>query len=250
MLKTRAEELTRINNTLLATTKELERRNQELDRFAHVVSHDLKEPIRAIAKLSQWLSEDLQGKLDNDTSRQLRLLQARVQRMQVFIDALLQYCRLGRAKTEPEMVEVSELLTEIIDTLVPPSEFSIKVEGKMPALITERLPLQQVFSNLISNAIKHHHRSDGQVKISSQERGNFYQFSVADDGPGIDPMYHEKIFIIFKTVGDNKNGQNTGIGLSIVKKTLENRGGTIEIESQVDRGTTFRFTWPKEERSI
>ena len=120
----------------------------------------------------------------------------------------------------------------------------------MPALITERLPLQQVFSNLISNAIKHHHRSDGQVKISSQERGNFYEFSVADDGPGIDPMYHEKIFIIFKTVGDNKNGQNTGIGLSIVKKTLENRGGTIEIESQLDRGTTFRFTWPKEERSI
>ncbi|MDJ0719782.1 MAG: PAS domain S-box protein [Prochloraceae cyanobacterium] len=245
MLKERAEELTKLNNSLKATTKELERRNKELDRFAHVVSHDLKEPLRAIGKLSQWLSEDLKDKLDNNTSRQLDMLEARVRRMQVFIDALLQYSRLGRTKVEPEIVNARELLTEIIDNLAPPSEFTIVIDGEMPVFTTERLPLQQVFSNLISNAIKHHHRCDGQVKISSQDRGEFYQFTVADNGPGIDPMYHEKIFMIFKTVGDHKNGQNTGIGLSIVKKNIENLGGTIEIESIVDRGTTFRFTWPK-----
>ena len=245
LLQERAEELTKLNNSLKATAQELERRNKELDRFAYVVSHDLKEPLRAISKLSQWLSEDLKGKLDENTSRQLDMLQARVKRMQVFIDALLQYSRLGRTKIEPEMVDARELLREIIETLAPPSDFTILIDSEMPVFITQRVPLQQVFSNLISNAIKHHHRLDGQVKISSQEQGKFYQFTVADNGPGVDPTYHEKIFMIFKTVADNKKRQNTGIGLSIVKKNIENLGGTIEIESIVGRGTTFRFTWPK-----
>ncbi len=115
----------------------------------------------------------------------------------------------------------------------------------MPTFITERLPLQQVFSNLISNAIKHHSRPDGKVKVSVQDRGKAYEFSVADDGKGIAPEYHEKIFGIFQTLEARDRNENTGIGLAIVKKIVENHGGKIKIESTEGEGANFIFTWNK-----
>ncbi|MDJ0724197.1 MAG: PAS domain S-box protein [Prochloraceae cyanobacterium] len=248
MLEERAKELSKLNDTLLITTKELEQSNQELDRFAYVVSHDLKEPLRAIYKLSQWLEEDLEGKLDANTSRQLDLLRTRVERIQVFIDALLEYSRLGRVSSEPERIKIDELIEDIIDSLDPPEDFTIKIDGQMPELTARRLPLQQVFFNLIGNGIKHNHNRNGKIIISSQDKEDFYQFKISDNGPGIDPIYHEKIFMIFKTIGDNKIGKNTGIGLSIVKKNIENHGGTISVQSEIGCGTSFIFTWPKSER--
>lgn len=115
----------------------------------------------------------------------------------------------------------------------------------MPTLITERLPLERVFTNLITNAIKHHSRSEGVVQISARNLGKFYEFTVSDDGPGIAPQYYDKVFVIFQTLEARDKKENTGIGLAIVKKTIESKGGTIGIESELSKGTTFRFTWPK-----
>lgn len=245
LLQARALELARVNQMLLKTTGQLKKRNQELDSFAYVTSHDLKAPLRAIANLSEWIEEDLDEALTEDTRYQMNLLRSRVHRMEGLINGLLQYSRVGRIKTEPERVDVNILLGDIISSLEYPDEFRIEIEGEIPTLVTERVPLEQVFSNLISNSIKHHHRPDGRVKISGRDRGSFYEFTITDDGPGIEPKYHEKIFVIFQTLEARDKTENTGIGLSIVKKVVESQGGTISLESQLGRGTSFRFSWPK-----
>lgn len=246
VLEARADELTQINLILLQTTTELEKRNKELDQFAYVTSHDLKAPLRAIANLSEWIEEDLKSALTPDTQKQMDLLRGRVYRMEALINGLLQYSRVGRIKTEPETVAIAQLLAEIIDSIAPPEDFTVEIVGEMPTLVTERIPLQQVFSNLISNAIKHHNRSNGKVTISIDEQEEFYEFTVADDGKGIAPQYHDKIFVIFQTLESRDKRENTGIGLAIVKRIIEENGGTITLESQLNKGTSFRFTWLKE----
>jgi len=245
-LRLRAQELRLTAQNLAHTTNVLRKRNQELDQFAYVVSHDLKAPLRAIANLSSWIEEDLSDSMTEDTLHQMNLLRGRVHRMEALIEGLLQYSRVGRIQVPSEMVKVENLLAEIIDSLAPPSGFEVKVEPGMPTLVTERLLLQQVFSNLISNAIKHNRAESGHVKISVKELDDFYEFSVEDDGPGIDPQYHDKVFVIFQTLEARDKVENTGIGLSLVKKIVEGQGGSISLESAEGEGATFRFTWPKQ----
>ncbi|MEG4203663.1 PAS domain S-box protein [Microcoleus sp. Pol7_A1] len=245
-LRLRAEELTWTAQMLAKTTNVLRKRNQELDQFAYVVSHDLKAPLRAIANLSSWIEEDLSESMTEDTLHQMNLLRGRVHRMEGLIEGLLQYSRVGRIQVSSEIVQVEKLLAEIIDSLAPPPGFEIKIEPGMPTFVTEKLPLQQVFSNLISNAIKHNRCESGNVKISVKELDDFYEFSVEDDGPGIAPEYHDKVFVIFQTLEARDKVENTGIGLSLVKKIVEGQGGTISLESAEGQGATFRFTWPKQ----
>ena len=244
VLQARADELTRMNAILFTTAAQLEKRNQELDQFAYVTSHDLKAPLRAIANLSEWIEEDIEDKLDDDTRHQMTLLRGRVHRMEALINGLLEYSRVGRLQAEPEMISVGDLLAEIIDSLAPPPQFTIAIE-EMPTLKTRRLPLQQVFTNLISNAIKHHNRPNGWIGISAKDKGKFYEFAVADDGPGIAPEYQEKVFVIFQTLQARDKSENTGIGLSIVKKIIDSQGERIDLTSAPDQGATFRFTWSK-----
>ncbi|MEG3840126.1 PAS domain S-box protein [Microcoleus sp. herbarium14] len=245
-LRLRAVELSWTAQTLAKTTSILRKRNQELDQFAYVVSHDLKAPLRAIANLSSWIEEDLSDSMTEDTLHQMNLLRGRVHRMEALIEGLLQYSRVGRIQVASETVKVEKLLAEIIDSLAPPSGFEVKVEPGMPTFVTERLPLQQVFANLISNAIKHNRGESGHVKISVEELDDFYEFFVTDDGPGIAPQYHDKVFVIFQTLEARDKVENTGIGLSLVKKIVEGQGGSISLESAEGKGATFRFTWPKQ----
>ncbi|WP_219907612.1 PAS domain-containing protein [Aphanothece hegewaldii] len=228
----------------------LAKRNQELDQFVYVVSHDLKAPLRAIANLSQWLEDDLKEQLKEENQHQLELLRQRVYRLEAFIDGLLAYSRVGRTEVVEEKFNVGELLLEILDSLAPPVNFTIKVKPPMPLIVAKRLLLTQVFSNLISNAIKHHHRPDGQIIVSATEKGDGYEFIISDDGPGIAPEHHEKIFGIFQTLKAKDTKDSTGIGLSIVKKILETEGGAIVLESELGMGTTFRFTWPKQPQTL
>jgi PAS domain S-box-containing protein len=224
---------------------DLQARHQELDSFAHIVSHDLKAPLRAIANLSQWIEDDLEGVLTEDTQAQMTLLRSRVDRMRATIDGLLDYARIGRTEGKTEPVAVSELVVEVIDSLAPPPTFSIAIDPNLPTLDTNRVLLFQVFANLIGNGIKHHDRLDGSIQISGRECGDLYEFVVADDGPGIAPEYQANIFTIFQT-GNSRNTQDsTGIGLAIVKKIVESAAGTIRLESELGKGTKFSFTWLK-----
>jgi PAS domain S-box-containing protein len=223
----------------------LAERNQELDSFVHTVSHDLKAPLRAISNLSEWIEDDLESQLPPDNQQQLQLLRARVKRMESMINSLLVYARVGRQEAPLETFNVAELLNETIDSLAPPQSFSIEIEPPMPTLTTKRLFLSQVFANLISNAIKHHTSEQGHLNISAIEQQEFYEFSVRDDGPGIAPENHAKIFSIFQTLKAEDNSESTGVGLAIVKKIVESEKGTIRLESCLGQGTTFFFTWPK-----
>ncbi len=244
-LTERAKELSHLNTLLFAATAQLEKRNQELDQFAYVTSHDLKAPLRAIANLSEWIEEDITDCLTEETRHHLSLLRQRVQRLENLINGLLEYSRIGRLKLPTESVNVAVFLQEIIDSLAPLDSFTFSIIEEMPTLVTKRLLLQQVFSNLISNAIKHHPRNEGKIEISVQELENYYEFSVKDDGEGIDPAYHQRVFEIFQTLLPRDQKENTGIGLSIVKKIVETQGGTIKLKSNIGEGAIFCFTWPK-----
>ena len=243
LLNRQREQLVNVNQNLKQTTILLKKRNRELNEFTRIVSHDLKAPLRAINNLSLWIEEDLEGKLDEDTKKNLELLRNRVDRMQVFIESLLRYSRVGKAQTPTEEVIVRDLLIDIADSLAAPATLKIAIGESMPTLNTQRILLQQVFSNLIGNAIKHHPTQVGTVAINVEEKEPFWRFSVTDDGLGIAAEHHKRIFEIFQTLSSKDSTDNTGMGLSIVKKIVEGQGGTVELDSQVGQGTTFYFSW-------
>jgi PAS domain S-box-containing protein len=242
----RTAQMAQLNTTLTQTATLLEERNRELDQFAHIASHDLKAPLRAISNLAEWIEDDLQGQLPAENQQQLELLRKRVLRMEALISGLLDYSRVGRTQTAIESVSVSALLEEVIDSLDPPASFAIALAPNLPTLPARQLLLRQVFANLISNAIKHHDRPDGCITITARDRAAFYEFTVVDDGPGIAAEYHDRIFVIFQTLAVRDSKENTGVGLSIVKKIVETEGGQIWVDSQLGQGTTFRFTWLKQ----
>ena len=239
------QEVERKAEELARTARALEATNRELDQFAYVASHDLKAPLRGIANLSQWIEEDIADALSEENRQQMNLLRGRVHRMEGLIDGILEYSRAGRMTAKPEQVETGALVREVAELLDPPDNFTIGVADDMPTLETERLPLQQVFMNLIGNAIKYTDRPDARVEVAARDAGDFVEFRVADNGPGIAPEYHEKIFAIFQRLEARDQVEGTGIGLSLVKKIVEGRRGRVWVESQEGHGTTFRFTWPK-----
>jgi signal transduction histidine kinase len=228
-------------------TAELQRSNRELDQFAYVASHDLKAPLRAINHLSSWVAQDAAHLLPAPSQEHLTKLQARVRRMETLLDDLLAYSRAGRQRHPAELVDITDLIHNVTDIIVPPPGFAVNIIGKMPVLRIERAPLETVFRNLIGNAIKHHRNpSQGIVEISADDAGeHLVEFAVKDNGPGIDPIFHQRIFEMFQTLQPRDEVEGSGVGLAVVKRSVESRGGTIQVESKVGEGATFRFTWPK-----
>ncbi|MEM9803651.1 MAG: ATP-binding protein [Cyanobacteria bacterium P01_D01_bin.56] len=245
-LQKRALELAQTNCRLKKNSQLLKSRNQELDEFAYIASHDLKAPLRAIANLAQWLHEDLGEQIPPENQQQLDLMQTRVSRLESFIDGLLQYSRAGRQSLDTVPLSSTQLVRDIVDTLTPPEKMKIILPKQSFSLTTEKLLLEQVLTNLISNAIKYHHRPDGRITVAAKELGSMVEFAVADDGPGIAPEYHQRIFGVFQTLASRDQIESTGIGLSIVKKLVEHQGGEISLSSEPGKGSTFIFTWPKE----
>lgn len=227
---------------------DLQQTNKELDDFAYVASHDLKSPLRNLDNLAQWIAEDVGDDLPEASKRHLELMQNRVQRMEHLLDDLLAYSRAGRKEYPVEAIDAGELIREVVELLAPPKSFSVETMGEMPVLHTTRPPLQQVFMNLIGNAIKHHDRTDGRVTIFAEPESDPVLFTVADDGPGIAPEYHQRIFGMFQTLRPRDEVEGSGMGLALVKKLVEHAGGTIALDSEKGRGVTFYFTWPLDER--
>ena len=233
----KAEDLARL-------TAELARSNQDLDQFAYVASHDLKAPLRGIANLTEWIEEDLGDKVTGESREHMQLLKGRVHRMEALIDGILTYSRAGRVHETPTEVDVAALLAECLELLDPPPETEIVIGPGMPVFRTERVPLLQVFMNLIGNAIKYNRRAGARVDVSVETVGDEYRFSVADNGPGIEPRYRDRIWQIFQTLAPRDEVEGTGIGLSVVRKIVESRGGRTWLDSEVGQGTTFHFSWP------
>ncbi|HEX2078054.1 MAG TPA: ATP-binding protein [Longimicrobium sp.] len=236
---------------LLRLTHALEQSNRELDQFAYVASHDLKAPLRGIANLAQWIQEDLGDRVTGETAEHMRLLQGRVHRMEALIDGILDYSRAGRVRTAAEPVETGALVREVVELLSPGEGVEVEVEPDMPTLEAERVPLQQVFMNLIGNAVKYG-RGTGKdvcVRVGWRPVRDGYEFTVADNGPGIAPEYHDRIWGIFQTLQARDKVEGTGIGLSVVRKIVESRGGEVWLRSAAGEGAEFHFTWPRVPRA-
>ena len=225
--------------------RELESANEELKNFGYVVSHDLKAPLRAIGSLANWISTDYADKFDDEGREHMRLLISRVHRMDGLIDGILQYSRVGRVKEVAAAVDLNQLVHEVIDLLAPPKNISISVENALPSVMAEPTRIQQVFQNLISNAIKYMDKPDGEIRINCSAEGKQWKFSIADNGPGIDRQHFEKIFQLFQTLAPRDRVESTGVGLALVKKIVEMYGGRIWLESTLGVGSTFFFTLPR-----
>lgn len=245
-LQAKATELSLLNNSLTLTNCSLVESNRELDRFAYITAHDLKAPLRAIASLSEWVEEDLDDALSPETRSQMHLLRRRVYRMQSLLNSLLEYSRAGRTQSPIATVDVQRLLDKILQALAPPESFTIEIVTPMPIFAARWQPLEQVFSHLIDNAIRHHPTKMGIVKISAIDLGDRYEFAIADNGDGIEPQYQTRIYTIFQTLKARDLQENVGAGLAIVRKIVTAEGGKIELESTSGSGAIFRFTWPKQ----
>lgn len=239
-------ERVRARRELEEKAEELRRSNEELDRFAHVASHDLKAPLRAIRHLATWIEEDAGEVLPPSAAEHLETLQGRVDRLDRLLDDLLKYSRAGRFQgAVVEDVDTGQLVREAAELTGPPEAFTIEI-GDLPVLQTPRAALEQVFMNLIQNAVKHHDEDHGHILIDAAVTGDWVEFQVEDDGPGIPEAYRERVFGMFQTLRPRDEVEGSGMGLAITKRSVEAWGGSIRIEESENGGCRFVFRWPLE----
>ncbi|MBJ6143670.1 ATP-binding protein [Hymenobacter sp. BT559] len=224
----------------------LEKRNHDLDQFAYVASHDLKAPLRGLSTIVRWIEDEQAADLSPALLTYLNQMKGRLGRLDDLINGLLAYARASRLEAPAEELNVAQLARDVADLVVPP-DFALELAPDLPTFYTDRLGLQQVFTNLFSNAVKYHGPGGtGRLRVSCHDAGRHYEFRVQDNGPGIAPEHHQKIFLLFQTLRDRHTAESTGIGLSIVKRLIDDRKGSIHVESDLGQGATFIFTWPKE----
>ncbi|OSY87667.1 histidine kinase [Tenacibaculum holothuriorum] len=223
--------------------KKLTISNKELKDFAHVVSHDLKSPLRSMNALVTWLQEDCEPFANEDIKQNFDYLFRKIDKMDHLISGILKYASVDRVEAKKQQTDLAIIVQEIIDTIHIPEHIKIEVSNDLPTIRGDKFRLHQLFQNLISNAVKYSKPENGFIQIDCEEKDEKWKFSIKDNGIGIEKKYHRKIFDIFQTLDDSQS--STGVGLSIVKKILAIYNGKIWLTSEFDKGTTFYFTLPK-----
>jgi PAS domain S-box-containing protein len=239
--------LEKLNRDLEVTVQELNRSNRQLQDFVHIAAHDLKTPLRGIGTLADWIVSDYGDKFDEQGREQVRLLKARVIRIDQLIDGMLQFSKIARDRQNEQQVNLNELVSEIIRKLKPVDNIEISVDS-LPGVTCEDEHISQVFQRLLSNAVTFMDKPKGLIKVGCVEQGEFWRFYVCDNGPGIEQKYFDRIFRIFQTLPRKDEPETTGIGLAVAKKIVELYNGKIWVESQPGSGSTFFFTFPKQQK--
>ncbi len=222
---------------------ELEESNKGLQEYAHIVSHDLKSPLRSVSALATWLYDDYKDQLDESGRYNLKMMLEKVEGMDKLITGILKYSTVNSDTLDHKEVDVNKVINEISEIIFIPEHVQIKIVGKLPIILADKTKIHQLFQNFLSNAVVNIDKKEGLVEIESKETPTHWQFSVKDNGVGIPKEYHEKIFKIFQSIGNNE--RSTGIGLSIVKKIIDLYHGSVWLESEIGKGTIFYFTLKK-----
>ncbi len=243
-LKAQKQQVEETINSLETTNISLEKKNKELDEFAYITSHDLKSPLRGINNLSEWIEEDIGEKLSPESKNFFKLLRGRIHRMEALINSILTYSRAGKNTEDQKIVNTLQLVNQVLENSYLPSDCVVLVDNKLPLVKANKKDLYEVFNVFISNAINHNNSKQPVVNITYKQLGNMIEFCVADNGQGIAEEFHEKIFTIFQTLERRDEIENIGAGLAIGKKIIEDYGGKTWVQSELDKGAKFFFTWP------
>jgi len=239
-----------LNKDLKSTVALLTQSNRQLRDFVYLAAHDLKTPLRGIGTLAQWLVDDYREKFDDEGRQQVNLLVERVERMNELINAILQYSTITRDRHKERPVDLNTLVGIVLVEVRPPPNIKVTINKNLPVVTCEETYLQQVFYHLLTNAVKFMDKSDGRIAIDYTDKGNLWEFSVSDNGPGIAPRHFKRIFRFFQTLAPRDEFESTGIGLTIIKKIVELYGGKTWVQSKVGSGSTFFFTLPKQEMGV
>lgn len=231
-----------LNENREKLVKDLTYQNQELNDYAHIVSHDLKSPLRSIDALVSWLQDDYKDKLGKEGIRNISLIRSNVEKMDALITGILEYSSISKTKTENYDVDLNLLIEDILSELSIPKHININYK-KLPSIKGDKYRLKQIFQNIIHNAIKFNDKNKGLVIINIEELDDYWKFSIEDNGKGIEELYFDQIFKAFSKLENDPT--STGIGLSIVKKIIDLYEGRIWVKSEIGKGTTFHFTIKK-----
>ncbi len=242
-IKQQTIEIIKINKQREELLNSLEKQNQSLNEYAHVVSHDLKSPLRSIHSLITWIKEENEANFDPKTEEYFSLIQKKVEKMNHLIQGILTYSKIDKVHIVKEEVDLNDLVQNILNMVFIPSHIEVKITNKLPTIKADGFRMQQLFQNLINNAINFNDKSEGLVEISCIDEEEHFVFSIKDNGVGISKNNHEKIFLIFESIAHDD--KSSGIGLSIVKRILDNSNEKIWLDSQENVGTTFFFTLHK-----
>ena len=232
------------NQELLKLVEDLQAANADLSTFAYSISHDLKTPLRAISSMATFIEQDQGHKMDSRSRGYLEILQDRVKKMERLFNGILEYSKLTTSEQEMSEVDLTTTLTSVQEVIEVPPNVELVIPGDLPPVKAQPTKIYQVFQNLIVNAIKFMDKTEGKIEVGHTDKGDTWQFFVKDNGRGVEPANINRIFMIFKT-GGSTSDHGAGVGLSIVKKTIEQHGGKVWVESELGQGSTFYFTIPK-----
>jgi signal transduction histidine kinase len=246
-LEEKNKELTASNELLQTYTTSLEKSNKELVKFASVASHDLKAPLRAIGTLTDFLEMDLEEIMNEESKKNLATIKNRVKRMELLLDALLNYSKVDRRPSMLTVINTAQLLDQVIQNQTTKKNYKINITSNMPIIVGDEFVLKSVLEALIENAIKFNNNQQPEIEISCKETKCHWEFNVTDNGIGIEEKYHEKIFVIFQTIDARDTFESTGAGLAVAKKMIEKVGGQMHVSSALNQGATFTFSLAKRE---
>ncbi|KAB8155648.1 GHKL domain-containing protein [Kordia sp. TARA_039_SRF] len=243
LIDNQTKEILQINQQRDKLLANLERQNQELNNYTHLVSHDLKSPLQSIDALTTWLKEDYNELLDDNGKQTIKLIENNVEKMDKLVKGILKYSTIGAIGHQFYDVDLQQTVQKIIDFMDIPAHFTISIPQKLPIIKGDNFRMEELFRNLLRNAIKFNDKPKGEITIGYTDNNDFWEFYIQDNGKGIEEKYFEKVFVAFQKLENNY--KSSGIGLSIVKKIVELYGGAIWIQSTPSEGTTFYFTLKK-----
>ncbi|MCF2875164.1 MULTISPECIES: sensor histidine kinase [unclassified Tenacibaculum] len=243
VIDNQTKEILQINKQRDRLLENLERRNKELNEYTHLVTHDLKSPLQSIDALTFWLRDDYKEALGEDGREKINLIRENVEKMDELVKGIAKYSTIGKLIKDTYEVDLNKIVNKVLKKVSIPQNIAVSIPEILPIVKGDNFRLEELFYSIIDNAVKFNDKEEGEIIINFTDTKDFWEFSIKDNGKGMEEQYFEKIFLAFQKLENDY--KSAGIGLSIVKKIIEQYEGKIWIASELTKGTTFYFTLKK-----